>query len=168
MSDVKDLAQAGNKNIASLEQKFEATHCLLLPVNKEILLLPNAAVAEIVPYQEPEAADNAPDWFVGYLSWRDHRLPVISIEAASDGEVGKIHKNCRIAVLNTLNGNSELPYIAIIMQGLPSLQIVRPDSLQKDDSEQRQSISANVTVNGAEALIPNLDDLETRIQQLHT
>lgn len=169
MSNVKDLTQASKQHLANMAAKYEAIHCLLLPVNREILILPNAAVAEIIPFQELETADNAPDWFLGYLSWRDRRLPVISIESASGGEVGKIHRNCRVAVLNTLNGNADLPYIAIIMQGLPSLQIVKPDAIQTQDADLsgRPSITASVSVSGTEALIPDLDELETRIQQLH-
>lgn len=169
MSDVKDLAKTGNKAVSAVDAKFEATHCLMLPVNKEILILPNAAVAEIIPYQQMDSAENAPDWFLGYLNWRDRRLPVVSIEAASNGETGKIHKNCRIAILNTLNGNSQLPYIAIIMQGLPSLQIVKPDTLKTvDENHERPSIRASVNINGTDALIPDIDDLENRIKQLHS
>ena len=169
MADGKDLTQPEKKNLAANKAKqFEAIHSLLIPVNREILLLPNAAVAEIVPYQQPETAESAPEWFLGYISWRDRRLPMISFELASGVEPGKIHKNCRIAILNTLNGSNQLPYIAVLMQGLPSLQVVKPDSVQIDQAqESRNSVKACVRVNGTDALIPDLDDLESRITRLH-
>jgi len=170
MSDVKDIAEIGGTTLAPKHRKqFEAVHSLLLPLNKEVLILPNAAVAEIVPYSEADQVNDAPQWFLGQLSWRERRIPFISFELASDGEAGKIHKHCRIAVLNTLNGNSKLPYIAVLSQGLPSLQLVRPNNIQYADSAivQRQSIKAYVNLNGIAAIVPDIDDLESRILGLH-
>ena len=170
MSDVKDIVEIGGAALTPNQRKqFEAVHSLLLPVNKEILVLPNAAVAEIVPYSEPDKVNDAPDWFLGNLTWRERRVPFISFELASDGDAGKIHKNCRIAVLNTLNGNTELPYIAVLSQGLPSLQLVRPNNVQYDEGtvDQRQAIKAYVNLNGIAAIVPDIDELESRIMGLH-
>ncbi len=170
MSDITNLTQPGSTKLTPAQRKaFETVHCLLLPLNREIVLLPNAAVAEIIPFTEPEPVGEAPDWFLGQLNWRERRLPLISFESASDGVPGKLHKGCRIAILNTLNGNNRLPYIAMLMQGLPSLQIIKPDAIQYDEkpSSQRQSIKANVNLNGTAAIIPDIDDLENRILRIH-
>ncbi len=170
MSDVKDIAEVGGAALTPNQRKqFEAVHSLLLPLNKEILIMPNAAVAEIIPYTEPDKVNDAPEWFLGHLNWRDRRIPFISFEIASDGEPGKLHKSCRIAVLNTLNGNANLPYIAVLSQGLPSLQLVRPNNIQFADApvEQRQSIKAYVNLNGIAAIVPDIDELESRILGLH-
>ena len=171
MSDSTDMT-LGNENAIALEhqKQFETVHCLLLPLNKELAVLPNAAVAEIIPFVQPETIEGAPNWLVGRLEWRDRRIPLIAFETASDGEAGRLHKSCRIAVLNTLNGSGDLPYIAIVTQGLPSLQVIRPNTVQYDDkpSTQRQSIKAYVNLNGTAALIPDLDDLESRLQRLHS
>jgi len=169
MSDIKDLAKPGSKALTASQRKtFETVHCLLLPLNGEIIVLPNAAVAEIIPYSAPEPVSGAPDWMLGRLSWRDRRVPLISFESASDGQAGKVHSNCRIAVLNTLNGNRDLPYVAILTQGLPSLQIVRPNNIQYADKPNtpRQSIQAYVNMGGAAGIIPDIDDLETRILRI--
>lgn len=170
MSDVFDMTQAGNKSLTAAQRKaFDTVHCLLLPLNKEIVILPNAAVAEIIPFYEPEPVNDAPEWFLGQLDWRERRIPLISFETVSEGEVGKMHKGCRVAILNTLNGNSQLPYIALLTQGLPSLQIVRPNAIQfaEKPSVQRQSIKAFVNLNGTAAIIPDIDELESRILRLH-
>jgi len=166
MSDVKDIAQVGVSALTAAQRKqFEVVHSLLLPIYRDILLLPNAAVAEIVPYTSPDTVNDAPEWFLGNLTWRERYIPFISFELASDGERGDIHKHCRIAVLNTLNGNRDLPYIALLSQGLPSLQIVRPNTIQFTDNpmKQRQSVKAHVNMNGVAAIIPDIDELETRI-----
>ena len=170
MSDVKDIAEVGGSTLTPNQRKqFEAVHSLLLPIHKDILVLPNAAVAEIIPYSEPDRVHDAPEWFLGHLTWREQRIPFISFELASDAEAGKIHKNCRIAVLNTLNGNAQMPYVAVLSQGLPSLQLVRPNNIQYADSpvSKRQAIKAYVNLNGIAAIVPDIDELESRIIGLH-
>jgi chemosensory pili system protein ChpC len=169
MGDVTDMTIRSGRAVAqSQRRQYDAVHCLLLPLNIDVALLPNAAVAEVVPYIEPVAVEDAPDWLIGYVNWRERRVPLVMFEAASDGEVGRITKISRIAVLNTLNGNSELPYIAIVMQGLPSLQIVRANTIQYADrpTMQRQSIKAYVNLNGSVAILPDIDDLESRLMRI--
>ena len=170
MSDTTDIAQVGATALTPGQLKqFETVHCLLLPIYNDILILPNAAVAEIVPYTTPDTVIDTPEWFLGNLTWRDRPIPFISFELASDGERGEVHKSSRVAVLNTLNGNHELPYIAVLSQGLPSLQIVRPNNIQFTDNPagQRQSVKAYVNMNGMAAMIPDLDDLESRVLGLY-
>lgn len=169
MGDVMDMTLRSGRGVAQSQRKqYDTIHCLLLPLHVDIALLPNAAVAEVIPYSEPVAVDDAPEWLLGYLNWRERRVPLVMFEKASDGEAGRIHKGCRIAVLNTLNGSSELPYIAIVMQGLPSLQIVRPNTIQYADrpTTQRQSIKAYVNLNGVAAILPDIDELESRLLRI--
>lgn len=168
MADVREMIKPGSREMRPQHKHFETVHCLLLPLNNELALLPNAAVAEVIGYTEPEAVSSAPDWLLGRLTWRDRRIPLVSLERASDGEAGKVHKGTRIAVLNTLNGNGNMPYIAIQVQGLPSLQIVRPNNIQFTDrpTMNRQSIKAYVNLNGTAAIVPDIDDLESRLLRL--
>lgn len=169
MGEVTDLTRSGNRAIShGQNRQFDTVHCLLLPLNQDIMLLPNAAVAEVIPYSEAIAVEDAPDWLIGYINWRDRRIPLVMFETASDGQAGRVHKGCRIAVLNTLNGNNELPYIAVLMQGLPSLQVVRSNMIQYADrpTMQRQSIKAYVNLNGVAALMPDIDDLESRLTRI--
>jgi len=170
MADIMDMTTLGNREVANSPQaQFDAVHCLLLPLHMDVALLPNAAVAEVIPYVEPVAIEDAPSWLIGYISWRERQVPLVMFETASEGDSGRIHNGCRIAVLNTLNGNGKLPYIAILMQGLPSLQIVRTNTIQYDNnsSMQRQSIKAYVNLNGTAAIVPDIDELESRLTRLN-
>ena len=165
---------ADNMNMSAVSQntgqrqRLETVHCLLLPLNGDIAVLPNAAVAEISSYSKPEPVSDTPEWYLGKLTWRDRRIPLISFESASGGQSAEINRNCRIAVLNTLNGNPNLPYIAIVIRGLPSLQVIRPDTVNfaEDATGGRQSINAGVKVNGTDAIVPDIDELESRILAL--
>ena len=42
---------------------------VLISVTGSRLLLPNASVAEVITYSEPEVLDNAPPWLLGRVRW---------------------------------------------------------------------------------------------------
>ncbi|MCG6887924.1 MAG: chemotaxis protein CheW [Proteobacteria bacterium] len=160
---------SSTSNPASLPgRRIDAIHCLLIPMYGGSLLLPNAALAEVITYTDPMPIDDAPDWLLGHLNWREHTIPLISFELASGGEAGTTREGSRIAVLNTLNSNPKVPYVAILVQGIPHLQLVLPDTLteNKAATRQRPSVSAQVVLDGQEVLVPDLDSLEHRIENL--
>ncbi|EPN84602.1 hypothetical protein A234_10571, partial [Pseudomonas syringae pv. actinidiae ICMP 19101] len=49
---------------------------LLLPLSDRHLLLPNVAVAELIDYQDCSAGPDAPEWYLGVISWRELSLPL--------------------------------------------------------------------------------------------
>jgi hypothetical protein len=55
-----------------------------------------------------------------------------------------------------------------LVQGIPHLQLVLPDTLteNKAATRQRPSVSAQVVLDGQEVLVPDLDSLEHRIENL--
>ena len=159
---------AKTKEMTSSTQRSGAIHCLTIPLHDEVALLPNSAIAEVIAYKAPIPVDDAPDWFLGHIEWREKRVPIISYEAVSGKEVSAAVKNSRIAVLNTLNGNVQLPYVGIISHGIPSLAIVQEQGLEDkgSSSEERPAVGAYVELGGIEALIPNIDEIEQRLIRL--
>ena len=146
-------------------------HCLMIPLTTDILLLPNAAIAEVVAARQPEPVEATPNWFLGRFDWREYKVPVIAFETLNgdiEGEVS-INRNGRIAILNTLNGNSRLPYVGLMTQGIPRLQVVQSKALEANpETEDRKTpyISELVMVNGEPVSIPNIDMLERVVQEL--
>jgi len=168
MADITYLPTAGRHTTAEANASLSAVHCLLLPLGKQAALLPNAAVAEVVGYREPESLPDAPDWLLGMVSWRDQRVPLISLEAASGDEAAAPRAVSRIAVLNTLNGNARLPYLAVLTQAIPQLRLVNDDNIKTHEgAASRPSVAALVEVNGEVMMVPDIDDLEQRVQRLH-
>ena len=161
MTDTKEVVASG--------QISGVVHCLTIPLNNETALLPNSAIAEVIGFKEPTAVDDAPEWFLGYIEWREKRVPLISFESVSGKELTAAKKNSRICVLNTLNGNVQIPYVGILSQGIPSLAIVQEQGLEDKESsnENRPAVGAFVEVGGAEALIPDIDELEQRLIRLN-
>jgi chemosensory pili system protein ChpC len=136
--------------------------CLYLPVNQQQLLLPNVSVAEVVGYQAPEAAEDKPDYFLGYVTWRGIRIPLISYELANGQSVNKRSTNARIAVINSIGEHHEaLPFFAILTQGIPRLVKVASDLIKpvKGITANKAEIST-IKLDGEEAIIPDLPYLE--------
>lgn len=161
MADTKEIIAAG--------QVTGVIHCLTIPVHEETILLPNASVAEVIAYKEPSPIDDAPEWFLGYIEWREKRVPIISFEAISGKELVAAKKNSRIAVMNTINGNAQIPYVGVLSQGIPSLVIIQESGLDDKESvdESRQTVGAYVEVGGVAALVPNIDEIEQRLIKLN-
>ena len=136
---------------------------LLLPLGERSLVLPNAAVAELVGFQEPKAEPGAADFLLGTIQWRGRSIPVVSFNAALGGD--PVHgrgQRLRIAVLNTLNGNKELPYIGLLTLGISRLIRVSAENLTPDPSGVVDSdlVLESLTIGNQPAWIPNLDRLE--------
>lgn len=91
---------------------------LLVPLADRTLLLPNVAVAELIPYRAPQVSEGVPSWFLGQIAWRDLRLPLLSFEAASGGQA-QAGSGARVAVINALGGRAKVKFIALLVQGIP-------------------------------------------------
>ncbi|OZG75155.1 chemotaxis protein CheW [Hahella sp. CCB-MM4] len=137
--------------------------CLLIPVKDRQLLLPNASVAEIVDFQQPEKTTGSPEWFLGYIRWRGIRLPVISYDAANDqGAAPAPSQQARIAVTNTIGEHhGNLPFIAFVTEGLPRLmKVTKEEITERDEVALSFADQAAVRISGEEAFIPKLEKLE--------
>ena len=91
---------------------------LLIPLADRYLLLPNVVVAELVPYRPPQVTPGLPGWFLGQLAWRELQLPLLSFEAASNGQA-QVGPGARVAVLNAMGGRDQVKFIALLVQGIP-------------------------------------------------
>ena len=139
---------------------------LFLPVAGKNLLLPNAAVAEIIDYVKPTPIADMPDWFLGHVQWRGLNLPVVSYELANDGAIEETSPRARLAVINASSElQDKLPFFALVTQGIPRLVKVAEEEISEQDSPTDVADLMQVRVSGEEACIPNLHYLETLIAQ---
>lgn len=134
---------------------------LLVPLANRTLLLPNVAVAELIPYRAPHATEGAPSWFLGQVPWRDLRLPLLSFEAASGGQP-EIGPQARVAVLNALGGRDHVKFIALLVQGIPRSVKVDPSLARSDVALAPLELDA-VNFGDAQARIPDLVALEQKL-----
>ena len=101
-----------------ISQDAESLTGLLMPLADRMLLVPNVAVAELIPYRAPQAVQGMPAWFLGQVQWRDLSLPLLSFEAASSGEPQPVGSTARVAVLNAVGGRDHVKFIALLVQGI--------------------------------------------------
>jgi chemosensory pili system protein ChpC len=135
---------------------------VMVPVTDGRVLLPNATVAEVISYTQPEQIANAPAWLLGRLSWRGWRLPLFSFPMLIGRLDDESRSNARVAVLKALGGNSAMPFIALLAQGFPRLTTITQDSLipTSDEHQHAPGIRAEVLVRDDRAIIPDLDVIE--------
>lgn len=141
---------------------------LLIPVNGKQLVLPNVAVAEIIPFIAPEAVDDVPNWFLGHFVWRKIRVPLVSFEAINDEPfLGNIRSR-RIAVLNGIVGNTEIPFCGLVTQGVPRLMRVLPDEVAVDEEAiVGPAEICRVLVSGERAAVPDVDFIQQQVLSLN-
>lgn len=137
--------------------------CVMIPMIDRQLLLPNVSIAEVVDFTGAEPVENAPEWLLGQLNWRGLQLPVISYDAANGGKAVMPDGNRgRIAVINTIGKHhDELPFLAMVTQGIPSQARLIEDQVQPLEGEQGPADLMVVNVDGHTAYIPNLEFLES-------
>ena len=141
---------------------------VMITVGDGRLLLPNASVAEVITYSEPEAVGaDTPPWLLGRVRWRGWRLPLLSFAkfAGWDEEEGSY--GAKVAVLKALGGNPKLPFFAVRSQGFPRLVTVPQSALQEahDIKELPLGIHSRVVLNEETAVVPDMLTLEVMIDK---
>jgi len=154
------ITEGTRKGLSTVHSK-DTLHCLLIPLQEVKILLPNTAVAEVIAYVSPEPVENAPDWLLGNIIWRDEKVPLLCFELL----VGKQERSVqRIAVLNTLNGNPDLPYMALAIQGIPQLRLIQEAGIVVTETDSKtDAVAASIDFAGESVLIPDLDALEQKL-----
>ncbi|KAA2285155.1 chemotaxis protein CheW [Arenimonas fontis] len=140
---------------------------VMISVTGGRLLLPNASVAEVITFSEPEPVADAPDWLMGRVRWRGWRLPLVSFARLADGVAEDGHMGAKVAVLKALGGNPKMPYFAVLSQGFPRLVTVSAPALvaQHDIKELPLGVHARVMLNDDPAIVPDLLSVELLIQK---
>jgi chemosensory pili system protein ChpC len=152
------------------QKKIQEVASLLIPLQGQSILLPNVTVAEIIPSSPVQPIENAPQWYLGNFQWRELTVPLLSLEALNGEATPAIHSRARFAVLNTTGVHSDLPFIAILTQGLPRLARVSEDEIsEREDAENRRYDLMHVSWAGEYTLIPNITAIEhTFLEYLHS
>lgn len=133
---------------------------LMVPLSGRPLLVPNLAVAEIVPFSAPTRVNGKPSWYIGRLAWRGLTVPLVSI-VGMRGEGDALPSDPRIAVLSGVHG--QLPFYAVVAWGIPRLVRVRSQDVEPTEGMYTAIDDAFVAVGGELAIIPNLARIEAMI-----
>jgi chemosensory pili system protein ChpC len=138
---------------------------VLIQVAGGRLLLPNATIAEVLSYAEPDSVEGAPDWLLGRMRWRGWQLPLIAFGRLSGLANERGGLGSKVVVLRALGGNPRAPYFALLTQGFPRLVTVSRDTLMVVDDHNAlpNGVQARVLLNEDAAFLPDLGAIEEQI-----
>lgn len=138
----------------------------LIPLDGMYLVLPNTAIAEVISYTVPDEVDNSADWLLGHINWRGLTIPLISFEKASNDADSKPGKRSRIIVLNSVSDNDNLPFYAILAQGIPRLISLNEGSIHdapEIESLPQHFVLRHVIIDSQPVLIPDQEAIEKAV-----
>lgn len=143
----------------------EGLRCVLVPMQENMLVVPNTLVAEIVDKLPIDADEDASDWLKGFTIWRGVPVPVVRFEAFCAEMQPDDASYTKLVVFNTLNGNYDIPFIAIPATGIPSLLRITGESVIEMDKEpdDGDAVKQRVIVDGLMGIIPDIDVLENML-----
>lgn len=133
---------------------------VLIPITGHTLLLPNATVAEVITYTQPDSFEDAPSWVLGRVTWRGWRVPVVSISMLGRWAGSEQTSGAKIAVLKGLGGNADMPFMAIVTQGFPRLVTVNPESMMNQESAGHDQPGPESAPEAPEPELPAAEPLE--------
>jgi chemosensory pili system protein ChpC len=142
---------------------------VLIQVAGARLLLPNATIAEVLSYADPEPVGaDAPDWLLGRMRWRGWQLPLIAFGRLAGVAEETAALGSKVVVLKALAGTGRTPYFAMLTQGFPRLVTVSRGGLELEDDNadvMPRGVQARVRLNDNEALLPDLEAVEALVSE---
>jgi chemosensory pili system protein ChpC len=144
--------------------------CIILTTRNELVIVPNAAVAEIVPVQDVKNDANTPGWYLGKAHWRGVDLPLISFEAAGGYTAHSVRINTQVAVLYTIGQDADKkhPYVGLVISGVPHVSRFTREQLKPNAEvvNKNPMVAQKVRVNGAAANILDFSNIEAMLDEV--
>lgn len=141
----------------------------IVPLQKSHLLVPNATVAEIIPYEPLQRVQDSPDWFLGFLGWRGVQVPVVSFEMLTvrRGSFSLVSvASASLVILKALSGHEDLKFYAIVAQALPRLVRITSQELFATDEMSNKTELSRARYADDIVSIPDLDYIEFSIREV--
>ena len=149
---------------------LEEINCVTLTINEDKLLMPEAALAEVVPIKNIINVANKPSWMLGYLDWRGHSVPLISFEAIGGVRMPSLSTGkVKAAVLFSIGEDSSVPYLSILVQNEPvTIKVKEEDIVTNTEGTENPAISDRVMMSDDDYSIMNLEKLEKMVKDIMT
>lgn len=151
-------------------QSLTDNFVVLQAINNDTpILLPSAAVAEIVDYIEPILnREGLADWYLGDISWRGIHIPLIALETLNNGQAFARPTAGKIAVMHTRQIHDEIAYWAFVSAATPRMYRIDKQRLQSSDlSVDDHHVAAMWTLlDGEKNLILDFEAIETALLTL--
>lgn len=152
-----------------MPQNEQLIKSIILTLKNELVVVPNASVAEIISVQGVREVKDTPGWMLGKARWRGVELPVVSYEAAGGDDAQAVNVNTQVAVMYSADedANKKYPYIGLAMHGVPHVSTFSREQIRIDEkaSADHPMVAQRVRINGAAAGILDIDAIEGMLKQ---
>jgi len=138
---------------------------VVIPAGEADILLPNAAVAEVLAYQSATPFVSGPPWLLGAVTWHDRPVPLISLSGAgASAVIPEPGPRARLVICYTPNGNRDLPYVGLLAVAPPRLARFKAQDLEPLPSRPDNPLILHaLTYEARTAWIPDMDALERSV-----
>ena len=148
----------------------DALYAVMIQIAGDYLLLPNAAVSEVAGLDRFEvAAADAPPWLAGWHATAERRIPVLSFEALSGLTRPEAAKRSRVVIVNPIGLRVGGGGFALLAQGHPHLISINRGTISSVNllpGDRDDLVLSRVRLAGQEAVIPDLERIESRLAGL--
>ncbi len=138
---------------------------MLIPLRTGRLLLPNANVAEVIGYRDPDPIAEAAPWLRGRVHWQQRELPLIDFEKLLGRPDAPAGVRQRIVVCYALDTVSGWPLFGLVAQGIPRLLRVGQETIDsaRGGVPAGSAVRMILSVAGEELMVPDLDYLQAKL-----
>ena len=139
-----------------VEKTIQPVRCLVVQADLGFLVIPSAAVAEVVPLLLDDTSSDGN--LLGFITWRGIKVPVYSMEGLAGLSIPEFGKRSKAFVFYPWKGTDKNMFFAIASQYDPRPRLVSSDDIKASDDDQNKSdfISASFLYDGELAVIPDL------------
>ena len=142
----------------------EDVYAVLVSLAADTLLLPNAAVAEVISADNIDPpSPGSPPWLAGQVTYNNRRLSVVRFETLNGSSGAGDNRRTRLAVMQPITSSLRTGQYAIVCQGYPHLVTLNRTALRKEElvsGDNEDMVLTRVSIANTNALIPNLEKLE--------
>lgn len=151
-----------NQSAHHLDILPSRVNCLVLSLVDRKLLVPSTAVAEVLLSSElPRGGDNGLCY--GWITWREQRIPLISLEVALGSRCPALAGTYRIAVFNAIGEASESGFFAARLDALPQSVQISAQTVLGVISPPKGGLLMEAVVGEDRVWVPDLADVESQV-----
>mgnify|MGYP001824878348 CR=1 FL=1 len=147
----------------------EEVYCLLIPLKSERLIVPRSCVAEVIRDSLPDSPASDDNWLCGRVLWNGRDVPVVSFERLCGESVATGGGRSRIVIFNSITDSTRSDPYGVLCDGFPQMVRVNAEVAEADPgyvAAANTPVVCRVRLINEQALIPALDELEARLQDV--